>query len=114
MPTYTYRCKSCGHEFDELQKFNEQKLVRCPSCNNDTLIRVIGGGAGLVFKGSGFYKTDYGNPSPRDKKRNTSGVPTTSEKKESTPVQKTDASSGTEKKTEAKKEPSKESKSKPD
>jgi len=59
MPTYTYRCKSCGHHFDEWQKISDEPLVTCPSCNSNTLARVIAGGAGLIFKGSGFYLTDY-------------------------------------------------------
>jgi putative FmdB family regulatory protein len=59
MPTYAYRCNSCQHEFEELQKFSEAPLVTCPVCHKDSLVRMIGGGAGLVFKGSGFYSTDY-------------------------------------------------------
>jgi len=59
MPTYGYRCKSCSYEFDEFQKITDNPLVQCPSCKKHTLARVIGGGAGLVFKGSGFYLTDY-------------------------------------------------------
>ena len=59
MPTYAYGCKSCGHQFEEWQKISEESLVICPSCKEHTLVRVIGGGAGLIFKGSGFYLTDY-------------------------------------------------------
>ena len=59
MPTYTYRCKSCEQEFDQLQRIKDPLLKKCPSCGKETLIRLIGGGGGLVFKGSGFYKTDY-------------------------------------------------------
>ena len=59
MPTYDYRCKSCGFEFDELQRISDDLLVKCPNCGKDSLIRVIAGGAGLHFKGSGFYLTDY-------------------------------------------------------
>lgn len=58
MPTYEYRCKSCGHEFEQYQTFAEATLVTCPSCGKDALVRLIGG-AGLSFKGSGFYITDY-------------------------------------------------------
>lgn len=67
MPTYGYRCKSCGHQFDEWQKISDEPLVACPSCKNHSLIRVIGGGAGLIFKGTGFYQTDY-KKSPASKK----------------------------------------------
>jgi putative FmdB family regulatory protein len=59
MPTYQYQCKSCGHELEEFQSISEPPLVRCPQCGNDTLVRVIGSGAGLIFKGTGFYLTDY-------------------------------------------------------
>ena len=67
MPTYQYRCKKCGHELEELQSITEEPLKRCPSCHTDNLTRVMGT-AGLIFKGSGFYQTDYGKkgskPSP--------------------------------------------------
>ncbi|MBI1804128.1 MAG: zinc ribbon domain-containing protein [Ignavibacteriae bacterium] len=59
MPTYAYQCKSCNHEFEEFQSISEPPLVECPSCKKHTVIRIIGAGAGLVFKGSGFYLTDY-------------------------------------------------------
>ena len=68
MPTYSYRCKSCSYEFEELQRTTDKPLRSCPSCKKDTLARDIGSGSGLVFKGSGFYITDYGSPSSRDKK----------------------------------------------
>ncbi len=59
MPTYQYQCKKCGHTLEELQSMSEPPLVHCPNCNTDSLVRVIGGGSGLIFKGSGFYLTDY-------------------------------------------------------
>ena len=65
MPTYEYQCKNCGHTFEELQSFAEPPLVRCPQCNTDSLMRVLGGGSGVIFKGSGFYQTDYGKGSSR-------------------------------------------------
>ena len=58
MPTYEYRCNECGHEFEEIQTFTAPPLTKCPSCHKPTLTRVIGG-AGLIFKGEGFYITDY-------------------------------------------------------
>ncbi|MBI4546635.1 MAG: zinc ribbon domain-containing protein [Ignavibacteriae bacterium] len=63
MPTYTYRCKACSYQFEEFQKISDDPLVRCPSCNREALVRIIAGGVGLVFKGSGFYRTDYKNKS---------------------------------------------------
>jgi len=64
MPTYHYRCKSCRHEFEELEKMSDPPLVVCPECHKHSLSRLIGGGTGLVFKGSGFYITDYKEKKP--------------------------------------------------
>lgn len=58
MPTYSYRCPKCGHQYDKLQKISDTTLAKCPECDA-VGERVITGGAGLVFKGSGFYITDY-------------------------------------------------------
>lgn len=58
MPTYEYRCGDCGHEFEEFQAISDPPITICPSCSGKTE-RVISGGAGLIFKGSGFYITDY-------------------------------------------------------
>jgi len=65
MPTYQYRCTACLHEFEEFQSMSDDPLVKCPECKKRKLVRLISG-AGLVFKGSGFYLTDYkkrGTPS---------------------------------------------------
>lgn len=62
MPTYRYLCRNCGNEIEELQSFAEEPLVECPRCKMKSLARVIGTGGGLIFKGSGFYLTDYKNP----------------------------------------------------
>lgn len=59
MPTYEYQCKVCGNTLEEFQSITEEPLKHCPKCNNDSLVRVIGTGAGLIFKGTGFYLTDY-------------------------------------------------------
>ena len=61
MPTYQYECSACNHTFDVLQSFTEPKLRKCPECGKNQLHRLIGAGAGIVFKGSGFYATDYKN-----------------------------------------------------
>ena len=58
MPTYEYRCPK-GHQFERFQKFTDPVRVRCPECGR-MATRIISGGAGLIFKGSGFYITDYG------------------------------------------------------
>jgi len=57
MPTYEYRCKHCGHEFDVVQSFSDDSLTECPACHEQTLKKVFGN-VGITFKGSGFYKTD--------------------------------------------------------
>jgi putative FmdB family regulatory protein len=59
MPTYDYRCNDCGHEFEEFQSIKADPLQTCPKCQKDALQRLIGPGAALIFKGSGFYLTDY-------------------------------------------------------
>ena len=58
MPTYEYKCSECDHEFEEFQAISAPPITICPSCGGKTE-RVISGGAGLIFKGSGFYITDY-------------------------------------------------------
>lgn len=59
MPTYEYRCGQCGHEFEEIQLITAPALTECPVCHEKALTRMIGAGAGLIFKGEGFYITDY-------------------------------------------------------
>jgi len=65
MPTYDYRCESCGHELEEFQSMSESPRRKCPACGRMKLRRVIGSGAGIIFKGSGFYQTDYRSRSYR-------------------------------------------------
>jgi len=59
MPTYEYACKFCGKHLEIYQPITAEPLKRCPSCKKAGLKRLISGGAGLIFKGSGFYETDY-------------------------------------------------------
>jgi putative FmdB family regulatory protein len=61
MPTYEYACSKCGHHFERFQSMRDEPLRKCPKCHKAALKRLIGGGAGLIFKGSGFYITDYKN-----------------------------------------------------
>jgi putative FmdB family regulatory protein len=63
MPTYEYLCSGCGHRFEEFQSMKADPLITCPECQTDNLRRLFGTGAGLIFKGSGFYITDYKNNS---------------------------------------------------
>ncbi|MFO0799924.1 MAG: zinc ribbon domain-containing protein [Gemmataceae bacterium] len=60
MPTYDYKCHACGHTFEELQSFSAPVLTKCPACKKNKLERLFGGGGAIIFKGSGFYETDYG------------------------------------------------------
>ncbi len=100
MPTYAYVCKNCGHEFEEFQSITAEPLQKCPRCNKHRLKRLIGSGAGIIFKGSGFYQTDYrsesytkaakkekdtGKEKKDEKKTDTAKKETTSETKESKP-----------------------------
>jgi putative FmdB family regulatory protein len=62
MPTYDYQCRACGHTFDELQSFSAPPLTKCPACKKNKLERLFGGGGAIIFKGSGFYETDYRRP----------------------------------------------------
>ena len=59
MPTYEYQCKSCNNRFEQYQSMKDAALRKCPSCGKNTLERLIGTGAAIIFKGSGFYQTDY-------------------------------------------------------
>jgi putative FmdB family regulatory protein len=59
MPTYEYVCDACDHSFDEFQYFSEEPLKKCPACKKNKLRRAFGTGAAVLFKGSGFYETDY-------------------------------------------------------
>ena len=67
MPTYEYVCPKCDHAFEQFQSMNDAPLKKCPKCKKLGVKRLIGGGAGLIFKGTGFYITDYKNKKPSDK-----------------------------------------------
>src|SRR5436305_15102241 len=59
MPTYDYVCHACGHEFEAFESIKATPQTVCPACHDATLRRKIGAGAAILFKGSGFYQTDY-------------------------------------------------------
>jgi putative FmdB family regulatory protein len=70
MPTYEYECPKCGHTFEQYQSMNDEPLKKCPVCKKAGVKRLVGHGGGLIFKGSGFYITDYRNKdSARKEKR---------------------------------------------
>src|SRR5882762_87494 len=59
MPTYEYRCAACGHEFELFQSIKSKPTRKCPKCGKNKVDRLLGVGSGMIFKGSGFYITDY-------------------------------------------------------
>lgn len=65
MPTYEYACSACGHELEVFQSMKDDPLRKCPKCRKLKLSRKIGLGAGVIFKGSGFYETDYKKEAPK-------------------------------------------------
>ncbi len=62
MPTYEYVCRNCAAEFEVFQSMRDAPLTTCPKCGQETAKRRVGRGAGIIFKGSGFYETDYKRP----------------------------------------------------
>ncbi|MCM8795223.1 MAG: hypothetical protein NC928_00815 [Candidatus Omnitrophica bacterium] len=74
MPTYEYECKSCGYRFEAFQKITDKPLEMCPRCNCE-IKRLISSGAGLIFKGSGFYVTDYRKRQATDTRKGDSNCP---------------------------------------
>lgn len=80
MPIYEYTCTNCGYHMEELQRMTEAPLTKCPRCKKNTLKRLIGAGSGIIFKGRGFYETDYKKKS--GKKEETGHSISTETKKE--------------------------------
>jgi putative FmdB family regulatory protein len=97
MPTYDYECNKCGHKFEAFQSIKAEPLKTCPICKKNNVRRLIGAGAGIIFKGSGFYCTDY-----RDGNYKTAA---------GNDKPKTDSTAATETKTETKSETKTETKS---
>ena len=64
MPTYGYKCEECGYDFEMFQSIKDDALKKCPECAGQVK-RVISSGAGIIFKGNGFYQTDYKNSCPK-------------------------------------------------
>ena len=74
MPTYEYECQKCGCRLEVFQTMSERPLKKCPKCGESQLKRLIGAGGGLLFKGSGFYITDYRSKEYKDKTKSESGT----------------------------------------
>ena len=83
MPTYEYLCPKCGHAFEQFQSMSDEPLKKCPKCKKTGVKRLVGGGAGLIFKGTGFYITDYKNKSAGAGKKDGGGEPKSAESKPS-------------------------------
>ena len=85
MPTYDYICNECKKTFEYFQSMSADPFTDCPECEKQSLRRIISGGTGLIFKGSGFYLTDYAKKKPvsksTEKKKNTKSKKKTSEGK---------------------------------
>ena len=81
MPTYEYICEECGHEFEQFQSITARSLRKCPKCGKRGLKRLIGTGAGVIFKGSGFYETDYRSESYKEAEKKEKGAADTSDTK---------------------------------
>lgn len=92
MPTYEYKCGHCNYEFEQFQSIKARPLRKCPKCGRNALSRLIGTGAGIIFKGSGFYETDYRSDSykKQQKKEAESGK---EKKEEKTKTEKSDRKS---------------------
>lgn len=86
-PTYQYKCPSCGYEFEELQSLSDEPIKICPKCKKETR-RIISASAGFLFKGSGFYQTDYKNKGRKESSSESSSSgksPSTSKPADSKP-----------------------------
>ena len=96
MPTYQYRCLKCKYEFEIVQKMVDDPLAECPECKGK-IKRLIGAGAGIIFKGDGFYSTDYRSDSYKkqaEKENKTTKSTSEKKKKNNTKESKSTSSSG--------------------
>ena len=92
MPTYDYACSKCDFEWEVFQSMKDDPIKTCPSCKKRGAKRLVGGGAGLIFKGSGFYITDYKNKSSGGEKSKPETAKASSGEKSKSPVKSSDKS----------------------
>ena len=93
MPTYDYECAECGHKFEKFQSITADPIKECPACGKKKAKRLIGIGAGVIFKGGGFYETDYRSDSySKDAKKDSGGGDKKSEAKKDAKPAKTESS----------------------
>lgn len=93
MPTYEYVCPKCGHTFEAFQSMRDAPLKKCPKCGKTGVKRLIGGGAGLIFKGTGFYITDYKKSGAGKSEEGASAKPAESKPAETKPSESKPAAS---------------------
>lgn len=103
MPTYDYVCKNCENSFEKFQSITANPLRKCPDCKKLKLKRLIGTGSGIIFKGSGFYQTDYRSDSYKKAEEGDKKPAASSETKKKDPAK-------TEKKPETKTSPERKTK----
>jgi putative FmdB family regulatory protein len=104
MPIYEYQCQSCGFLFDELQSMKEEPLIKCPNCGKNELKKLIGSGSSVIFKGSGFYQTDYKKKHVSSGKTGSSSTPESSGTPSAAESKGASVKTSNEKKSESKKE----------
>ena len=95
MPTYEYECAACGHRFEEFQRISARPLKACPRCRKRKLRRLIGAGAAILFKGNGFYQTDYRSKEYKQKAQSESSKSKPSDSGDKTEGKKASAKSST-------------------
>ena len=120
MPTYEYKCFACNHTFERFQSMSAEPIKRCPECGKAKVKRLLGTGAGVIFKGSGFYITDYRDSGYKDQAKAESGGGEsksadgkTETKTDAKPETKAETKSDTKSATEPKTAPKTETKSEP-
>ena len=104
MPTYDYICENCGYEFEQFQSITSKPIRKCPKCGKRELKRLIGAGAGIIFKGSGFYQTDYRSENYKKAEKGEKSTADTKKEQTKTETKDTKPSKETEPSTKNKKE----------
>ncbi|MBN1793523.1 MAG: zinc ribbon domain-containing protein [Candidatus Omnitrophica bacterium] len=85
MPTYEYECRQCGQKFEVFQKMTDKPLVTCQKCQGGPVMRLIGTGSGIIFKGTGFYETDYRRSSYKEAEKKEKETANDTSSKETSP-----------------------------
>lgn len=112
MPTYDYICDNCGHQFEEFQSITAGALRKCKKCGKNKLKRLIGTGAGVIFKGSGFYETDYRSESYKKGEKSEKSTADKDKKSDKSTSESKDSKSGDKSKSTDKDKPGKNEKKK--